>query len=250
MSGRTRANTPTLDTQYMPMMSAAEVRQRIAWQEKVYEWHLRQPTQASLDFLGRKLVVHRNVFRPVPPAFNLMAATVLKEVREADTVLDVGTGSGIQAILAASKAKRVLAVDVSPEAVNCARRNVALNSLTHRVKVIRSDVFDEVRGRFDLILFDPPFRWTTPRDVWETSSADSGYATLQRFLRECREFLTETGRIVVSFGTSGDLVYLKRLIRQNGLRRKQLLKSRQEGWEYFTYRLTCSPRAPRDSERP
>ncbi len=71
--------------------------------------------------------MHRNVFRPVPPAFNLMAATVLKEVREADTVLDVGTGSGIQAILAASKAKRVLAVDVSPEAVNCARRNVALN---------------------------------------------------------------------------------------------------------------------------
>ena len=112
-------------------------------------------------------------------------------------------------------------------------------------------MFGEVRGRFDLILFDPPFRWTPPRDVWESSTADRGYATLQRFLRECREFLTETGRVVIHFGTSGDLTYLKRLIRHNGLHRKQLLKScHEQGWEYFTYRLTCSPKTLGDGTGP
>ena len=221
------------------MMSDAEAQRRIAWQEKVYREHLQQPAQLSLEFLGRKLVVPASVFAPVSPEFNLLAATVLKEVKERDTVLDMGTGSGIQAILAASRAKRVLAVDVNPDAVRCARRNVALNGLTHRVKVLRSNVFEKVRGRFDLILFDPPFRWTAPRDLWEICSADEGYEALRTFLRESKRHLTKNGRIIVSFGTSGDIAYLKHLIRQNGFRREQLLKKHhKQGWIYFTFRLT------------
>jgi release factor glutamine methyltransferase len=239
MGRNLRTNTPAADTGHVPMMSHAEALRRIAWQDKVYKEHLRCPTQLSLDFLGRKLVVHRNVFAPVSREFNLMSTTVLKEVKERDAVLDMGTGSGIQAILAASKAKRVLAVDVNPDAVRCARRNVALNGLTRRVKVLRSNVFEKVRGRFDLILFDPPFRWTAPRDLWEICSADEGYETLRTFLREGKRHLTKNGRIIVSFGTSGDIAYLKHLIRQNGFRREQLLKKHhKQGWIYFTFRLT------------
>jgi release factor glutamine methyltransferase len=116
---------------------------------------------------------------------------------------------------------------------------VALNGLTHRVKVLRSNVFEKVRGRFDLILFDPPFRWTAPRDLWETSTADEGYETLRTFLREGKHHLTKNGCIIIHFGTSGDLAYLKHLIRRNGFRRKQLLKKHhKQGWIYFTFRLT------------
>jgi release factor glutamine methyltransferase len=168
-----------------------------------------------------------------------LAATVLQEVRATDAVLDMGTGSGVQAILAASKTRRVLAVDVNPAAVRCARRNASRNGVADRVEVRRSDLFENAGGRFDLILFDPPFRWTAPRDLWERASADPGYATLRAFLRDSAKHLTKSGRIIIHFGTSGDLAYLKRLIRQNGFRRKQLLKtSHPAGWEYFTYRLT------------
>ena len=221
------------------MMSHEEALRRIAWQDKIYKDHLNRRTQLSMEFLGRKLVVDRNVFAPAPPELNLLSATVLKEVKERDVVLDMGTGSGIQAILAASKARRVLAVDVNPDAVRCARRNVALNGLMNRVQVKQSNVFEEVRGRFDLILFDPPFRWTTARDLWEMCSADRDYTALKTFLREGREYLTKNGRIIVSFGTSGDIAYVKHLIRLNGFRRRQLMKQHQEqGWSYFTYRLT------------
>jgi release factor glutamine methyltransferase len=221
------------------MMPDGEARRRIAWQEKIYKEHLRRSTPLSLEFLDRKLVVHPNVFAPAPREYNLMSATVLKEVKPTDTVLDMGTGSGIQAILAASKAKRVVTVDVNPDAVRCARSNVARNGLAHRVQVFRSDLFQQVKGSYDLILFDPPFRWTSPRDLWEISTADSGYATLRTFLRESKKYLTKDGRIAIFFGTSGDLAYLKHLIRQNGFRRRQLLTTRhKQGWDYFTYRLT------------
>jgi len=220
------------------MMSAAEAQRRIDWQEGIYKDHL-QESEASLEFLGRNLVVGRDVLLPAPPEFNLMTATVLKEVRNTDTVLDMGTGSGVQAILAAPNARRVLAVDVNPEAVRCARINAARNGVADRIEIRRSDLFADVSGRFDLILFDPPFRWTAPRDIWERASADQGYATLQAFLRDSKQHLKKTGRIIVHFGTSGDLAYLKHLIRRNGFRRKQLLKtSHPQGWEYFTYRLT------------
>ena len=53
-------------------------------------------------------------------------------------VLDMGTGSGVQAITAAESAEYVLAVDVNPEAVECARKK-GLN-------VIQSDLFESVKG--------------------------------------------------------------------------------------------------------
>ncbi len=222
---------------HKPMMSAADAQRRIAWQEKIYQEHLRE-SEVSVQFLGLTLVVGRDVLQPAPPEFNLLAASVLKEVRNSDAVLDMGTGSGVQAILAASRARRVLAVDVNPAAVLCARRNAARNGVADRIKVRRSDLFENVSGRFDLILFDPPFRWTAPRDLWERASADPGYATLQAFLRDSKKCLAKNGRIILHFGTSGDIPYLKRLIRQNGFRRKQLLKTiHPAGWEYFTYRL-------------
>jgi release factor glutamine methyltransferase len=225
--------------EYAPMMPAAEARKRVAWQDKVYQEHLRRNGPLVLDYQGLKISVHRDVFAPVPYEFNLLAKAARRELRATDSVLDMGTGSGVQAILAASKAKRVLAVDVNPEAVRCAKGNIAMNGMAGRIKVVQSDLFTKVSGRFSLILFDPPFRWTAPRDLWERSTADEGYATLQTFLSESRAHLIKNGRIILGFGTSGDIAYLKYLIRANGFRRRQLLKLNQKnGWTYFAFRLT------------
>ncbi len=154
------------------------------------------------------------------------------EVRETDKVLDMGTGSGVQAIIAASKSSNVTAVGVNPFAVRCARRNVELNELSHRVEVKESDLFDDVEGEFDLIVFDPPFRWSKPRDVWERSTADEGYQTMKGFFEKAPEHLKDEGRLLVHFGTSGDLAYLKHLIKRNGFKRRQVLKDERKGWVY------------------
>jgi release factor glutamine methyltransferase len=80
-------------------------------------------------------------------------------------VLDMGTGSGVCAVLAARRARRVVAVDINPAAVRCALINAALNGVEHRVQVRQGDLFAPVAGeRFDLILFNPPFLRGRPRD--------------------------------------------------------------------------------------
>jgi len=76
------------------------------------------------------------------------------------TVLDAGTGTGILAIAASRLgARKVVAIDISPDAVNNARRNIALNHLKN-IDVI-SCCITKVKGRFDLILanlYDPVLR--------------------------------------------------------------------------------------------
>ncbi|HYR35647.1 MAG TPA: 50S ribosomal protein L3 N(5)-glutamine methyltransferase [Burkholderiales bacterium] len=80
--------------------------------------------------------------------------------RAAKRVLDLCTGCGCLAILAARAfpAAQVDAIDLSPGAIAVARKNVARHRLGRRVHLQRSDLFDGVRGtRYDLILSNPPY---------------------------------------------------------------------------------------------
>jgi release factor glutamine methyltransferase len=65
-------------------------------------------------------------------------------------VLDIGSGSGIQAETALnSKAKSVLATDINPESIKLLR--------SKKINAINSNLFTKVKGKFDLIIFNPPY---------------------------------------------------------------------------------------------
>lgn len=220
-------------------MSKTEAARRVLHQEKCYEKHLKKK-ETTINFHGIRLIISPNVMTPAPWNWNLLAQSVLKEVKETDRVLDMGTGSGVQAIFAASKSKNVIAVDFNSFAVKYAKKNVKLNNLSSRIKVMKSNLFENIKGKFDLIIFDPPFRWTKPRDEWEICCADENYKTLRTFFKRVKKYLNKRGRILMHFGTSGDVAYFKYLIRKNGFKSRLILKSKKnkKGWMYFTYRLT------------
>jgi release factor glutamine methyltransferase len=88
--------------------------------------------------------LHTRQTKPIEPEIVIPAAAgaaVLVEMRPGDRVLDMGTGSGVNAILAASKSTDVVAVDINPQAVEAARRNVIRNGVADRFDVRHSDVF-------------------------------------------------------------------------------------------------------------
>ena len=142
---------------------------------------------------------------PIVGMSDLLGSAVLAETRPQDRVLDMGTGCGVNAVLAASVSADVVAVDINPDVVAAARANAARNGVAERVDVRHSDVFTAVRGRFDLIVFDPPFRWFAPRSLLETASTDEGYQALRTFFAEAAAFLAPGGRMLVFFGSTGDL---------------------------------------------
>jgi methylase of polypeptide subunit release factors len=100
-----------------------------------------------------------------------------------------------------------VAVNINPDAVECAQTNAKANGVADRIRFLESDVFDRVEGRFDLIVFDPPFRWYPPRDMLEAATTDRDYQALTGFMAEATDYLSGGGRILLSFGTSADLDY-------------------------------------------
>lgn len=175
---------------------------------------MRAAGEQRLSYLGLDLVIPPGVFAPTPTS-DLLGRAVLAEVQPDDRVLDMGTGCGVNAILAARVARDVVGVDVNPNAITAARANAARNGVTAAFAV--SDVFSTVSGTFDLIIIDPPFRWFAPRDMLEVAIADEGYAGLGRFFAGVRSRLRSGGRILLFFGTSGDQDHVLALVAAAGL---------------------------------
>jgi methylase of polypeptide subunit release factors len=89
-----------------------------------------------------------------PPALLLARLTVRHRVR---TVLDLGCGGGVQALLAARHSERVVGVDLNPRAVTFARFNARLNGIANAEFRV-GDLFAPVRReRFDLVVSNPPY---------------------------------------------------------------------------------------------
>jgi methylase of polypeptide subunit release factors len=92
----------------------------------------------------------------VTPPARVLADLVAR--RGAGAALDLCTGSGIQAVLLARHAERVVATDLNPRAVAYADFNVALNGLGSQIETRQGDLLEPVEGEtFDLIVCNPPF---------------------------------------------------------------------------------------------
>ena len=112
----------------------------------------------DVDFCGCKIKVDERVLIPRPETEQL-AEIAIKTVEEGDKVLDMCTGSGCLAIAiakgCAGKNVSVTAADVSDAALMLAKENANYNSAV--VHFIQTDLFENIRGRFNVIVCNPPY---------------------------------------------------------------------------------------------
>lgn len=228
-----------MSTVFKPKVSEEYAKKLQEWQDNVYKESKSRDTQ-EITFLGRTFVVPPKV-HPINPMSDLLGDSVLREVKETDRVLDMGTGCGVNAVLAASQSTDVVAVDINPISIEAAQLNAEANGVNSRIHFEVSDVFEKVEGKFDLIIFDPPFRWFTPRDVYEIATTDENYQSLTKFFNLVDQYLNEGGRILLCFGSSGDIEYLNELIERSGFSKEVIAKRdlEKEGImvRYFTFLL-------------
>jgi release factor glutamine methyltransferase len=140
-------------------------------------------------------------------------------VRPGDRVLEIGTGIGLAAVLAARAGAQVIATDLVEAAVRCARENAVLNGVADRLEVRAGDAFDPVRGlSFDLICTSPPQMPTPPeRERGDAAAAadnggPDGWRLLDRVIAGAPAHLRPGGRLVFTlFGFLGVKRALARL---------------------------------------
>ena len=136
-------------------------------------------------------------------------AFLLKDLPVPKTVLDLCTGSSCLAVLAARAfpRARVTASDISPAAIAVARRNLAGRK---RIRLLRSDLFDAVPGRFDLIVTNPPYvparsMKHLPAEyrhepALALGAGSDGLEVVRRILAQAGEHLTERGILLCEVG--------------------------------------------------
>ncbi len=107
-------------------------------------------------------------------------------------ILEIGCGCGIASLCAAlaNPKNEVTGADISPAAVKCARENARLNDISN-ANFFVSDMFAGVSGKFDAVLFNPPYLPTTRREKLaledENAAYDGGKSGLKTFYRFSHE---------------------------------------------------------------
>ncbi len=145
------------------------------------------------------------VYSPAEDSY-LLARWVEKLV--AGMVLDVGTGSGIQAVTSALKPEvgSVVAVDIDPRALEATKIRAKEAGVEGKLTLLRSDLFENVREVFDWIIFNPPYLPSEEDIIDPTWDGGAGGAALiRRFLSEAKGHLAQGGSILLILSSETDV---------------------------------------------
>lgn len=199
-----------------------------------------------IDIDGVMIKTRRNVF---PPKSNFSHSSErLHEVfgdLHGLRVLDVGTGTGVQAIQAIkSGAKEVVAVDINKEAVACAKENIILNKVEDRVSVFESDLFSSLPKdkAFDLVIANLPITNYPAEGIAELALYDPGYVIHQRFLSEVGLHLHKNGAIImthINFEGENDFNNFELLLSEHGYKPERYFEISDIGYLWRMYRIVA-----------
>ncbi|MCR5492205.1 MAG: peptide chain release factor N(5)-glutamine methyltransferase [Streptococcus sp.] len=176
-------------------------------------------------FRDLELAVDERVLIPRPETEELVDL-VLKENSKADLqILDIGTGSGAIAISLKSERPdwHVTASDISSEALQLAKENSERNQAS--LDFIESDVFNQISGKFDVIISNPPYIAYDDEDEVGVNvlasephlalfADEDGFAIYRRIIEGASSHLTENGKLYFEIGyKQGD--GMRRLLAQH-----------------------------------
>ena len=161
-------------------------------------------------YVDERVIVPRSFIAELLPR---QFAPWIEAPRNVLRILDMCTGSGCLAILAALAFPdaQVDAVDVSPDALAVARRNVADYGMEERVRVVQSNLYDALEAtRYDLIISNPPYvdrpsMMALPKEYraepeLALAGGEDGLALVRSLMRRSRSYLNRGGKLVVELG--------------------------------------------------
>lgn len=166
-----------------------------------------EPSWVAVDDI--ELVVYPGVR---PPTANGIHLLEYFRVNDGEEVLDIGTGSGLHAVFAASKAKRVVATDIVPLAAANAGFNATRLGLEKKIEPRSGDLFGPIREgeKFDVFFFNINFPFASDGSARNTLH--------ERFFTEVRQYMKPGARIYYQTSYIDNFPTIYDMLRRHGFR--------------------------------
>ena len=155
----------------------------------------------DLQFKGLKIIQNKESF--CFGVDSILLTDFASKIKNGCKVLDLGTGTGVIAILLAAKTKlkHIIGVEKQTEMAELANRNVKLNNLGNKVKIVNLDVLNlselYTKNSFDVVVTNPPYKKKNTGVINQTEkkylARHELTATLEDFIKISNDMLKENG---------------------------------------------------------
>lgn len=166
------------------------------------------------EFMGLSFFVDENVLIPQPDTEILVEESIkyANQIKENVEILDMCTGSGCIGVALAKHVKnaKVTLVDISTKALEVAKKNAEENEVKEKVNFIQSDMFENIKGKFDVIVSNPPYIKTKVINELDLQvqnephlaldGGENGLKFYEILINEAPKYLKENGKIFLEIG--------------------------------------------------
>lgn len=193
-----------------------------------YHFHLKGRLKRTMhvNVVGFNFVVFPTVFSPSQYHSSEVFARFVDELGDlkGKRVLDMGCGSGVISVVAASKGARCLAVDINPASVKAVWVNAHVNGILDNVKAIKSDLFTNLpspagsgEGSYDLMFFNPPYFLGIPKNDFEAGfKGGNNYDVIRKFVEDAPKYLSNDGIVYLIISDDMELSLLENMVKAGG----------------------------------
>jgi release factor glutamine methyltransferase len=167
------------------------------------------------------------IYPPAEDTFLLLEAA-LEEARPEDRAIEIGCGRSLISQQLLNRVRSLVATDINPFAVQMAAEC--------GLEAVRADLFRGIKGRFDLVLFNPPYLPTPEEERaegWINYALDGGPGgseTIYRFLEDLKDHLHPKGRALLLISSLNNLEEVRRMACDRGLS-AQIISSKRYFFE-------------------
>jgi len=192
-----------------------------------------------IESLGLSIFPHYGVFAPTRHEYvQLLLDAPLPKIH--DVAYDIGTGTGLLAIILAQRGvNQVIATDLNPRALSCARENFTRQGLAN-VQLQQADLYPTDAPLANLIVCNPPWLPAKPSSPLEYAVYDANSAMLRGFLQGAKSHLAKQGEVWLILSDLAEHLQLRT--------REELLGWFADSGLKVKYRLDTKPKHGRSQD--
>ena len=204
-------------------------------------------------FFGRRFFVNEYTLIPRPET-ELLVSSCLELIKYISNpqILDIGTGTGCIPLTIAMENKNanIESVDISIEAIETAKKNALFHNILTNVQFFKSDLFENVEGKYNLIVSNPPYIPPQEKENLQIEVRDfdpptalftndeAGVEFYEKIILKAKDYLLENGYIAFELGIN-QASLVKEMLEANNFTDVNIIKDYNSIERIITAKINC-----------